>query len=120
MNGEVLYREGQPKEAIAELQRAVTAEDALKYDEPPSWIQPVRHALGATLAQGKQYKEAEAVFRDDLARNPNNGWALLGLSRMLRLQGKNRDADAFERQFNVVWSKADVKIHSACLCQPGV
>jgi hypothetical protein len=36
MNGEVLYREGQPKEAIAELERAVAAEDALEYDEPPS------------------------------------------------------------------------------------
>jgi tetratricopeptide (TPR) repeat protein len=80
----------------------------------------VRHALGATLAQEKHYKEAEAVFRDDLARNPNNGWALLGLSRTLRLQGKTRDADRFERQFDTVWSKADVKIHSACLCQPGV
>ena len=29
--------------------RRVAREDELRYDEPPDWIQPVRHALGAAL-----------------------------------------------------------------------
>ena len=31
------------------LREAVVLEDAMKYDEPPAWMQPVRHALGALL-----------------------------------------------------------------------
>ena len=42
--GEILYREGKEEEAFGELREAVRAEDALGYDEPPDWIQPVRHA----------------------------------------------------------------------------
>ena len=33
----------------AALRAAVALEDTLLYDEPPDWIQPVRHALGAAL-----------------------------------------------------------------------
>ena len=117
--GEILYREKQEDAGIAELRKAVEAEDRLKYDEPPDWILPTRHALGAALTQSKKYKEAEAVFREDLRRIPGNGWSLFGLGRALRLQGNNAEADKVDGQFKEVWSKADLQLQSACMCQSG-
>ncbi|MGB5038557.1 MAG: hypothetical protein WBQ66_18255, partial [Blastocatellia bacterium] len=66
------------------------------------------------------FAEAEAVFREDLRRLPENGWGLFGLERALRLQKKNAEADAVKKRFEVVWRKADIKINSACLCLKGV
>ena len=42
--GEILYREGKVDEAVAALRESVALEDKLRYNEPPDWIQPVRHA----------------------------------------------------------------------------
>jgi tetratricopeptide (TPR) repeat protein len=120
MKGELLYRSGEADQGIAALREAVTREDGLRYDEPPDWIQPVRHALGAALLQSGRFAEAEAVFREDLARLPGNGWALYGLSRALSLQKKTDEAVAVEKQFDATWKDADLKIKSACLCLPGV
>ncbi len=119
LEGEVLYREGKVAEGVASLRRATEREDRLRYDEPPDWIQPVRHALGATLLQEQRGVEAEEVFREDLRRLPGNGWALFGLARSLRMQGKELEAGAVEAQVAKAWAGADVKTNSACYCQPG-
>jgi tetratricopeptide (TPR) repeat protein len=119
LNGEILVREGDVDGGLAELRKAVVAEDALKYDEPPGWILPVRHSLGANLMQAGRYAEAEQVYRDDLAHLPGNGWSLFGLARCLQLQGKRNEASAFEAWFQKVWANADMRITSSCLCQPG-
>ena len=68
----------------APLEEAVRLEDQLPYTEPPAWWRPARHVLGAVLLDAGRPAEAEAVYREDLRRNPENGWALLGLSRSLR------------------------------------
>jgi tetratricopeptide (TPR) repeat protein len=47
--GEVAFREGKTDEAFELLREAVALEEGLSYDEPPGWMQPVRHALGALL-----------------------------------------------------------------------
>lgn len=120
MRGEILYRAGKTEEGLAALREAVAREDKLRYDEPPDWIQPVRHAYGAALLQAGRFAEAEAVFREDLAKLPGNGWGLYGLQRSLALQKKTAEAKAAERQFDSVWKKADLQIKSPCLCLPGV
>src|SRR5262249_59008950 len=52
--GEILYREGKVEESLASLREGVRLEDALRYSEPPDWIHPLRHVLGATLlAEGR-------------------------------------------------------------------
>jgi tetratricopeptide (TPR) repeat protein len=107
-------------EVLSALKAAVQREDALRYDEPPDWIQPVRHAYGAALMQSGRFAEAEAVFREDLNRLPGNGWALYGLARSLELQKKKDEAAACFTRFDAVWRDADIKLRSACLCQPGV
>jgi hypothetical protein len=90
----------------------------LRYDEPPGWILPVRHALGANLMQAGRYAEAEQVYRDDLAQFPDNGWSLYGLARSLRLQRMDEEAAAVEARFRKSWANADLLITSSCLCQP--
>jgi tetratricopeptide (TPR) repeat protein len=120
LTGEILYREGKPDEAFAALREAVRREDALRYAEPPDWIIPVRHALGAALMQSGRYGEAERVYRDDLERHPENGWSLFGLARSLELQGKADEAERVRARFEKAWSGADVKLSSSCFCQPGV
>ena len=116
--GEILVRAGNVERGLAELVRAVEAEDALVYDEPPDWILPVRHALGAALLVAGRAKEAEAVYREDLSRLPKNGWSLYGLSRSLELQQKNTEAAETRAEFDKVWRRADLKLTSSCFCQP--
>jgi tetratricopeptide (TPR) repeat protein len=120
LRGEILFRAGRREEGIAMLREAVAREDALRYDEPPDWIQPVRHPLGAALLQAGRFAEAEAVFRADLEKLPDNGWGLYGLQRALQMQKKRAEAAAVLKRFDAVWSQADLKIRSACLCLPGV
>ena len=69
--------------------------------------------------QAGRYGEAEQVYREDLARLPENGWSLFGLARSLELQKKSDEAAMIEARFQKVWSKADMHITSSCLCQPG-
>jgi tetratricopeptide (TPR) repeat protein len=118
--GEVLYRGGDRDNGLAELRKATAAEDALRYDEPPDWIQPSRHALGAALADAGRYGDAEAVFREDLRRIAGNGWALYGLAQALGKQMKSAESKRVHTDFQTVWKDADVQIRSACFCQQGV
>jgi tetratricopeptide (TPR) repeat protein len=117
--GEILYRDGNVAGGLAKLREGVRAEDALHYSEPPGWILPARHSLGAALMREHRFAEAERVYRIDLARLPENGWALFGLAQSLHRQGKDEEAAATDARFQKIWSKADVQIASSCLCQPG-
>jgi tetratricopeptide (TPR) repeat protein len=120
LEGEILIREGRLEEGLFQLRAAVKAEDALRYSEPPDWLIPVRHALGANLMQAGRFVEAEQVYRDDLARLPENGWALFGLAQSLRRQGKEEEAAVVDARFRKIWSTADVQIKSSCLCRPEI
>jgi tetratricopeptide (TPR) repeat protein len=119
VEGEILVAENRIDGGIAELHAAIALEDALKYDEPPGWLIPVRHSLGAVLMKQDRFADAEQVYRDDLARLPGNGWSLLGIAESLRAQKKNEEEAAKTKaKFEKVWAKADLKINSSCLCQP--
>jgi len=118
--GELLFREGKHEESFEHLREAVALEDALVYDEPPAWMLPVRHALGALLMSAGRYAEAESVYREDLRRNRGNGWALLGLSQALAAQGDTTESETYRRRFETAWADADVMPTSSCYCEPGV
>ena len=119
VEGEILIAEGKIDSGIEQLRVAIQKEDALKYDEPPGWLIPVRHSLGAVLMKQQRFAKAEQVYRDDLARLPENGWSLLGLAESLRKQKKNSDEVAqTQAKFRKVWAKADLSITTSCLCQP--
>jgi tetratricopeptide (TPR) repeat protein len=114
--GEIAFRRGKIDDAVASLRYAAQLEDRLVYMEPPEWIQPVRHSLGAILFAAGRAEEAQKVYREDLNRWPENGWALLGLSRSLRELGQTGEADAFQDRFARAWRRADTKIEVSCLC----
>lgn len=118
LEGELAFRRGDRETAEAKLREAVRLEDALKYDEPPPASVPARHALGAVLLAAGKAKEAEAVYREDLRRSPENGWSLQGLARALRMQGKPGAADV-QARFRAAWKRADTEVTTSCLCVPG-
>jgi tetratricopeptide (TPR) repeat protein len=103
--------------SVAKLKEAALLEDRLRYDEPPDWIQPVRHTLGAVLLRAGKPSEAEVVYQEDLRRNPENGWGLLGLRNALQAQGKARDARRVQQRLDKTWAKADVSPDFTCYCQ---
>ena len=74
VEGEILYREGKKDEGINALYEAAAREDQLRYDEPPDWIQPVRHALGATLLMERRHAEAESVYQREEPRETARQW----------------------------------------------
>ncbi len=65
------------------------------------------------LLQAGQAVAAESVYRDDLARNPENGWALFGLARALEAQGKAAEAAAAQKRFDAAWARAEVKLSAS-------
>jgi tetratricopeptide (TPR) repeat protein len=116
LDGEIAYRAGRVDEGLALLRRAAEAEDALHYAEPPGWMMPVRHSLGALLLEAGRVAEAEAVYRADLGRNPVNGWALHGLAECLR-RGGHPDAFTVESLFRKAWAGADTELYASCFCR---
>ena len=114
LDGEMLAKEDQFDQAVAKLREAVRLEDKLVYDEPPDWIQPVRHTLAAVLLRAGRAAEAEAVYREDLKIYPENGWSLMGLRDALEAQGRRTEAAAVEKRFRKQWAMADITPPSTC------
>jgi tetratricopeptide (TPR) repeat protein len=110
LQGEIATRSGSTDEGIAHFREALTIEDAGLYFEPPRWYYPIRHSLGAALLKANRYAEAEAVYREDLKRFPENGWSLFGLAAALKAQARAADVAAVEQRFAKAWAGADVKL----------
>lgn len=108
--GEIAARQGKTDDAVRLLEEAVRTQDGLPYSEPPPWYYPVRQSLGAVLLAAGRATKAEAVYRKDLKRNPDNGWSLYGLAQSLRAQKAKKKAAAVEKRFQKAWARADVKL----------
>lgn len=120
IQGEIALQQEQWDKAIWYLKRAIEVEDGLGYLEPPQWLQPSRHTLGAIYLHQKMFKEAEATFREDLAKWPDNGWSLFGLSKALKNLERQDEAEKVYQRCKEVWAKADVPLDSPCPCLPGL
>jgi tetratricopeptide (TPR) repeat protein len=96
--------------AILHLERAVRLEDSLVYTEPAEWQSPPRLTLGAILLEAGRPDEAETVYWEDLKRNRDHGWALAGLVRALRAQGKDDEAAIAEARLQAAWARADIAL----------
>jgi tetratricopeptide (TPR) repeat protein len=108
--GEIAASGGDTAAAERLLRAAVAEQDTHWFTEPPPWYFPVRQALGAVLLEAKRPADAERVYRDDLQRNPGNGWSLFGLAQSLKAQGKTAEAAQVEEHFRAAWSGADVTL----------
>jgi tetratricopeptide (TPR) repeat protein len=115
--GELEYRRGNHARAFELLREAVRRDDALRYDEPWGWMQPVRHALGALLLEQGRTADAEAVYREDLRLHPGNGWALHGLAECQRRGEHAAEAADTEARFRAAWARSDIVIMASCYCR---
>lgn len=98
LEAEIAAARGEVDRAIGLFREAVRGEDELGYMEPPGWYYPVRQMLGALLLDEGRADEAETIFREDLEKNPENPWSLVGLSRSLRARGRVADAEGVEQR----------------------
>ena len=113
IRGEIAAKRKDWDKATLHLDRAIRYEDALIYQEPPDWHAPVRLTLGAVLLDAGRPDEAEAVYWEDLRKNPESGWALYGLLQALKAQGKNDDAALVEARFKKAWKYADITLNAS-------
>jgi tetratricopeptide (TPR) repeat protein len=119
LEGETAYREGRLEEAWTALRAGIAAEDRLIYDEPPAWMLPVRHSMGALLVEAGEYAAAEKLYREDQERHPGNGWSLLGLAQALKGQGKAEEAASFGAAAQAAWQRTAQHPPSSCFCARG-
>jgi hypothetical protein len=114
--------------AFSRLRAAVALEDALPYDEPWGWMQPIRHALGALLLEQGRAAEAEAVYREDLGLggslpraqiHPDNLWALRGLLECLERRGERAEAALIRQRLGFAAARADLPVATSCFCAIG-
>lgn len=103
LRARIAQSQGDFDAAVKELLAAIELQDKLPYMEPPYWYYPVRQTLGALLALKGEPQKARDVFRESLARTPNNGWALYGLAQTYARQGLMREARAVERHLARAW-----------------
>lgn len=111
--GELAAARGDYDNAVRRLRKGVEAEERLAYNEPPDWYFPVRHSLGAVLLEAGRPEEAEAVYRENLEKYPENGWALKGLSLSLEAQGRIDEVERVRKRFRQAWRRADIELESS-------
>jgi tetratricopeptide (TPR) repeat protein len=111
--GDMAAVAGDFEDAIFALSRAVRLEDSLRYSEPPDWYFPTRHVLGAILLQAGEPVEAASVYWQDLKHNPENAYALLGMSQALAAQGDKMGAEVMAKRFTDAWAAADVELKTS-------
>ncbi|MGH7769996.1 MAG: tetratricopeptide repeat protein, partial [Candidatus Binatia bacterium] len=110
LDAQLAWARGEKEPAIREWRRAVKLEANIHYDEPPAWFYPVRQSLAAALLRSGQTKEAEAVFRFAIGKQPRDGRLLFGLWQSLTAQKRGSEAALLEQQFNTAWKDATVKL----------
>src|SRR6185369_12982893 len=99
LDAQLASARGDNDRAIQGWQQAVKLQAGLAYDEPPPWSYSTRQSLGAALLKSGRAKEAEAVFRDGLARQPREGRLLFGLWQSIKAQRRDSEAALVEQQF---------------------
>jgi tetratricopeptide (TPR) repeat protein len=126
LEGEIEYRTGNYEQAFSTLRRGIELEDKVRYADPPLWMQPVRHALGALLLEQGQFQEAEKLYLEDLGLSKthprrkariNNVWGLHGLYECYIRNGKHEEAARIRLQRDIAVASADVSIGASCFCR---
>ena len=102
--GEVAAARKQWAEAEHQLTRAAELEAALVYIEPPEWPVTAHQHLGRVQNEAGRFAAAEKTYEADLARFPENVWALRGLAMSLEKQGKMAEAKAVQARLQKAMS----------------
>ncbi|PVH72103.1 hypothetical protein DL98DRAFT_611961 [Cadophora sp. DSE1049] len=127
--GEIEYRKGDFETAFSSLREAIKREDALAYSDPPPWMQPVRHALGALFLEQNRVQEAESLYKEDLGfaedyprrrAKLNNVWGLHGLYECFMRSGKTGEAAFIRASKEIAEASADIPLKASCFCRTSV
>ena len=111
--GEIASAQENYPEAIASFRQAVALQDALRYMEPPDWLQSMRLFLGQAHLDAGEYNQAINVFERDLILLQENGWALSGLTKALEQMGETDEADMARERLIRAWENADVVLNES-------
>jgi predicted Zn-dependent protease len=110
LRAEIAFAEKRGDEALAEQASAVAAAKRADDAEPPMLAAGAALVLAdMQLALGRA-ADAEATYRSELVKQPNNGWALQGLGRALAAQGKNAEAASAQERAERAWAQADTPL----------
>jgi tetratricopeptide (TPR) repeat protein len=113
MQGEIATAASDTQAAVGHFTKAVSAQDALPYTEPPFWYYPTRQSLGKALLSAGDAAAAEMVFRRDLEIYRHNGWSMFGLIQSLKAQNRTAEAEAVQHHYDEVWAQADINLTSS-------
>lgn len=108
LDGAILLSRNKYDDGIACLKKAIETEDDMIYSEPAEWPIPARQFLGAYLLKSDYAPQAEQVYREDLERNPGNGWSMLGMYQSLKVQNRKEKLAHYKAGFLRSFSHADV------------
>lgn len=109
LDAEIEHMRAHRENAIKQIRQAVRLEDSLGAPKPSAFYVPTRQVCGAILLWNDRPREAEQVFREDLERNPENGWALLGLAQSLQAQKRTEEAAEAKARALRAHAQADVR-----------
>lgn len=109
LDAEIEHMRAHRENALKQIREAVRLEDGLGDPKPAAFYVPTRQVYGALLLWNDRPREAEQAFREDLERNPENGWSLLGLAQSLQAQKRTQEAADVKARAQRAHADADVK-----------
>jgi tetratricopeptide (TPR) repeat protein len=112
VHGRLAHALGDDASAVTLLKRAL---DETKDDPPESfapWFYPAGEWLGDIYLQRGDLAGAEAAFRKELERIPNDARVMYGLMRTLTREGRLDDARALAPKIAANWSGDPVDLHA--------
>ncbi|AFD08755.1 tetratricopeptide repeat protein [Solitalea canadensis] len=113
LEGEFYAAKKDYSKALLPLQKAIKQEDALVYNEPFDWPNPVRNNYGAILLENNRFTEAESVYNKALKKYPDNGWSLFGLYQTLKAENKTSEAEIIKKRYDKAFANSDLKLTSS-------
>lgn len=113
LEAELCAARGDQLEAMQLVLEAKELEDSLGDIGLPYWPQPTRQLLGAALLAAGRARDAEPLYRQDLARYPDNVWSLAGLAQTYDAMGRRADARSVRARLAQVATQADVTVRGS-------
>jgi tetratricopeptide (TPR) repeat protein len=99
---------GRQDQALALMDAATAAEDAMPFDYGPAMpVKPSHELYGEMLLELDRPDEARAQFERALERTPRRALSLLGLSRAAAASGDATAAERAAADLRSVWHRAD-------------
>ena len=108
----VAHALGDDATAIALFHRALDEAKDYSPESFPPWYYPAGEWLGDILLERGDLDGAEAAFRDDLKRTPNNARVLYGLMRTLMREGRLAEVRALAPKIAANWRGDSIDLHA--------